>query len=397
MRVAKVSIGDNGVTFPMRRATDIAAILPSIKSYDMKPGRQHLSSVRATHAHLLPGLIAIAVIMSAPGWALGGLHVVPSPFVNNSKLIGTAAIAANDIWAVGDIVSNSGLTTTTLAEHFDGTTWSVVPTPTLRSGGFIDGVAAVASNDVWAVGGEGSLTPFQPLIEHWNGTSWSKIPSPPLSNGGFLNGVTAISSNDIWAVGVINNSSDSLVEHWDGTSWSVISSPAFTGAGGLNGISADGTNDVWAVGGTAILHWDGATWSTVSAPPPVVLLGVTALSPTNAWAVGSQRLDSRHVRAQIEHWDGASWGVFLNPDPGTSFSALNGIAAVSSSDIWAVGQVFGQTLTEHWDGTRWRIINSPNPGRGGNRLFGVTALSTGTVVAVGDTCDASCSALILGN
>jgi hypothetical protein len=327
---------------------------------------------------------------------LSGLKLVPSPIVAGSQLIGTAAIAANDVWAVGDI--NSGAGFTTLAEHFDGTSWSVVPTASLKKGGFFEGVAKVASNDVWAVGGEGSLPPFQPLIEHWNGTSWSTVSTPPLSNGGFLNGVTAVSSTDVWAVGVINNSSDSLVEHWDGTSWSVISSPAFTGAGGLNGVSADGRNDVWAVGAT-VLHWNGQAWSQVAAPPAVGLGGVTALSPTNAWAVGSQRLTSKLVRAQIEHWDGTSWGIFPNPDPGTSFSALNGIAAVSASDIWAVGQVFGQTLTEHWDGASWKIINSPNPGAGGNRLFGVTALSTGTVVAVGDSVDSSgvSNGLILSN
>src|SRR5262249_19847028 len=225
------------------------------------------------------------------------LHVVSSPSVAGSQLIGTAAIAANDIWAVGDILSSSGLSTTTLAEHFDGTSGGVVAPPTLKKGGFLEGVAAVASSDVWAVGGEGSLPPFQPLIEHWNGTSWSSVSSPPLSNGGFLDGVTVVSSNDIWAVGGINNSSDSLVEHLDATSWSIGSSSAFTGAGGLNGVSGDASNDDWAVGGAAVLHWNGQAWSRVAAPPSVRLFGVTVLSPTNAWAVGDQRLSSKQVRA----------------------------------------------------------------------------------------------------
>jgi hypothetical protein len=329
----------------------------------------------------------------------GGLKVVPSPTIPGSQLIGTAAVGANDIWSVGRVLSSSGLSSTTLAEHFDGTSWSVVTTPTLKKGGFFEGTAAVASNDVWTVGGAGSLPPFQPLFEHWDGTSWSVISSPPLSNGGFLNGATAVATNDVWSVGVINNSSDSLVEHWDGKSWSIISSPAFTGAGGLQGTSADGTSDVWAVGGTAVLHWNGTAWSSVSAPPTVGLVGVTALSPTNAWAVGSQRTGSKTVRVQIEHWDGTSWGIFLNPDPGTSFSVLNGIAAISASDIWAVGQVSGETLTEHFDGTSWKIVSSPNPGAGGNELLGATALSTGTVVAVGESFDGSgvSNGLILSN
>jgi hypothetical protein len=117
--------------------------------------------------------------------------------------------------------------------------------------------------------------------------------------------------------------------------------------------------------------------------------------------VGDQRLTSKHVRAQVEHWDGTSWGNFPSPDPDPDgrFSALSGIGAISANDIWAVGEVNGQTLTEHWDGTSWKIINSPNPGKGGNRLFGVTALSTGTVVAVGQSFDSSgvSNGLILSN
>src|SRR5262249_52746732 len=69
-------------------------------------------------------------------------------------------------------------------------------------------------------------------------------------------------------------------------------------------------------------------------------------------------------------------------------SFLNGIAAISANDIWAVGSVItssGQmaTLTEHWDGTSWKIINSPNPGNFSNGLFGAAALSDGTFVRDG--------------
>src|SRR5437899_2870867 len=47
----------------------------------------------------------------------------------NSAFGATAAIADNDIWAVGD----SSSTNQTLAVHFNGTSWSVVPTPTLAA------------------------------------------------------------------------------------------------------------------------------------------------------------------------------------------------------------------------------------------------------------------------
>jgi hypothetical protein len=73
-------------------------------------------------------------------------------------------------------------------------------------------------------------------------------------------------------------------------------------------------------------------------------------------------------------------------------SLLDGIAAISANDIWAIGTVhtsqFGQaTLTEHWDGTSWTIITSPDPGTFSNALNAVTALSDGTVTAVGSQQD----------
>jgi hypothetical protein len=136
---------------------------------------------------------------------LSGLVFVPSPQVSSGSLAGAAAIATNDIWAVGGIFTSSGQQT--LAEHFDGTSWSVVPTPSPTSNSFFSGVAAAASKDVWAVGNS--------LIEHWNGSSWSVVPSP---TGTRLNGVAAPASNNAWAVGYETNSGNAVVEHWDRTS-----------------------------------------------------------------------------------------------------------------------------------------------------------------------------------
>jgi len=340
---------------------------------------------------------------------LAGLHVVPSPQIDG-QLLATAAIADNDIWAVGfsDQVSAPPVVDSTLAEHFNGKSWSIVSTPPTPSGGvnapnaqFL-GVDAAASNDVWAVGfktGPDNPDFGEQLIEHWNGTSWSIDTTGPENEGGSLSGVTVVSSNNVWAVG------GDLVEHWDGTSWSIVSSPAFNGVSGLDAVSADASNDVWAVGvassslgapfdGPAVLHFDGTSWSLINPNTPLDFRSVTALSPTNVWAVGTVGVffnHKTHRLAAIEHWDGTSWSIVSSPDPTKSpglDSSLNGIVAISANSIWAVGSVItsnGQmaTLTEHWDGTSWKIIGSPNPGNFSDGLFGATALSDGTVAAVG--------------
>ena len=42
----------------------------------------------------------------------------------------------------------------------------------------------------------------QTLTEHWNGTAWSVVASPNLgTSDNVLYGVAAVAANDVWAVG----------------------------------------------------------------------------------------------------------------------------------------------------------------------------------------------------
>ena len=334
---------------------------------------------------LCGGLLAIGIIASGAASALAqqGLHIVPSPFISNSSLNGVAAIADNDIWAVGVV---SGRSDVTLAEHFNGTSWSVIPTPAVQGGEFF-AVDGVTSNDVWVVGSQAAGNSFTALIEHWNGTSWSVIAGPRVGRGAFLSAIVAISPNDVWAAGS-NSSSGVLVEHWDGVSWSVISSAAFGGLGPVLGISADSSNDVWDVGDGMALRWNGLTWSQV--PPPSFFRGnaVTVLSPTNVWVAGSRHGEHPDALEEILHWDGVSWSVSptVNPFPNHLSSRFTGIAAVSANNIWAVGSGFA----EQWNGSNWSLVNTPS----GVSFIGATALSNGLVVAVGVSNN---SAVILQN
>ncbi|MBV8608849.1 MAG: hypothetical protein JO034_15490, partial [Singulisphaera sp.] len=236
----------------------------------------------------------------------------------NGLLTSTSAVASNDVWAVGG----------SLVEHFNGTSWNVVPTAPLPSGDFaqINGVVALAHNDVWAVGtvsppgGVGSSN--TPLIEHFDGTTWSIAPSPNLP-GGTLRAIAAASAHDIWAVGIQGGFfTHELIEHFDGTTWSAVPGPPVSARShrGLDAVSADAPNDAWAVGsvgrgqnalGNELLHWNGTAWS-VATPPNVNVAGITALSPTNVWAVGSSTSSSV---ASIAHFDGASWSVVASPAP----------------------------------------------------------------------------------
>src|SRR5438046_78354 len=114
--------------------------------------------------------------------------------------------------------------------------------------------AAVADNDVWAVGWafNQSLFAYRTLIEHWNGTRWSLMRSPNVTNGyNLLNGVAVVAANDVWTVGQAANGNtyNTLVEHWDGTAWSIVPSPNVAGNSSISeAMSVVSPNELQAVG-----------------------------------------------------------------------------------------------------------------------------------------------------
>jgi hypothetical protein len=159
----------------------------------------------------------------------------------------------------------------------------VIPSPNVGDANPLYGIAAVASNDVWAVGysQQNGATPMT-LIMHWDGSNWSVVPSPNPNVYNRLFEVRAVSGNDIWAVGNASDCTDpncpgyTLTEHWDGTSWSVVSSPSPGFQHVLTAIAVATGNDVWAAGSyrpcegcpyrTLTMRWNGSSWTIVPSP-----------------------------------------------------------------------------------------------------------------------------------
>lgn len=154
-----------------------------------------------------------------------------------------------------------------------------------------------------------------------------------VSHGSWLNAVVALAANDVWAVGSASNFSTTLVLHWDGSTWRVVPSPSVANwTNSLNGVAAVAGDDIWAVGTSSR--------DSYTADGDVHTSTVTL----------------------TEHWDGSAWSIVASPNPGTANNyyattdnQLNGVAAVSTSDVWAVGDygesdglnVTPKTLTEH--------------------------------------------------
>jgi hypothetical protein len=171
----------------------------------------------------------------------------------------------NDVWAVGWTGQEPNIKA--LALHWNGTVWSRVAFPTESGGSIVlKSVSGVATNDVWAVGSyqffglNGNLS-LSARSYHWDGSRWTAV-TVGLGGYSFLGGVAAIATDDVWAVGegtVFPQLNEFQVTyHWDGTKWSNITNPD---QGVLNSISASSTSDAWAVGdgfvtpGTYALHF----------------------------------------------------------------------------------------------------------------------------------------------
>ncbi len=345
-----------------------------------------------------------------PNWTV---VTSPDPSPQQNFIEGVAAVSATDMWAVGYFYNSFWPDNQVLTEHWDGTSWSVVISPNPNThDNYLEGVTAVSSNDVWAVGFYvDNANHAQTLTEHWDGSGyWRIIGSPdPSTTQNFLTGIAAVSSTDMWAVGNYYNGTafKSLIEHWNGGAWTVAATPILQGWDPLAGVAAVSTNNVWAVGHlsdpsdpnramlTLIEHWDGFSWTVVPSPNGYAnsgnLKGITAISSNDIWAVGyADDTPPGIYQTLIEHWNGSNWTVVASPNPGSNNNELLGVAALSNGDAWAVGDYDNstslntvQTLIARWNGSTWTRVTGTDIATYDNYLNGVAAVSSNDVWTVG--------------
>lgn len=357
------------------------------------------------------------VAASAPGtpW-----RVVPTPDPGPAtggaisvNFDSASAASKTDAWAVG--TNENGGDALPVAAHWNGLVWRAVavPAPAGRAG-TLSGVLDLGPSDAWAVGRRTDVgtNVSRTLIEHWNGTRWSIFPSPNPDVGATaddqLEGIHGVSASDIWAVGFDTNPPGPLTmlfEHFDGKTWSAVPSPG--AAAVANAVTTIAPNDAWAVGAnedlsrTVAAHWNGKAWSIVPTPSPDdgpdpinQLTGVSAVASNDVWASGYEgNVDNNNFqKPYLMHWNGTSWRLVLAPNAGTEGSQLRAITALSATDIWAVGHTAetdgsGLNLTEQFNGRKWHIVPSPDPGAVGplidNGLSAVTSPSGSILLALG--------------
>ncbi len=327
----------------------------------------------------------------------------PSPGPVTNALYGVSCISATACTAVGNYTPGSG-GTRTLIESWNGTSWSVVPSPSpSATGNWLNGVSCVSAAACIAVGFKSTSSTqnhYATLAESWDGTNWSVVPSPsPSATRNFLSDVSCVSATACTAVGSrrVNGLDKTLIESWNGTTWSVVPSrnPSANNdrLGGVSCLSATactavGSYDSGLLTRGLIESWNGTRWSKVFSPRRGfwdVLGSVSCASATACIAVGIYAGGSEHT--SIESWNGTSWSVV--PSPSRPGPELTRVSCGSAAACTAVGTYHPgggshtKTLIMSLDGTSWSVVPSPSPGPGFNRLDGVSCVSAAACTAVG--------------
>ncbi len=347
--------------------------------------------------------LPLADVWDGSTWTLWGPSL-PARAVGGS-LAGVRCQSATSCLAVGTW-TNAGNATHTLAERWDATSWTVKPTPT-PSGATESGLAALACpalTQCIAVGqyrdaANNSLT----LAETWNGTAWSIQPTPNPTGSTFneLNGVACASPTQCTAVG------SGFAEGWNGTTWTlqtiVTPRPHTGGPAVLLGVScrgalcaAVGYYERDAVQTLVAENWDGQRWvlgsPDISSPnDSSILLAVSCHVATSCMAVGSFHNSFFSQDHTLAESFSLLWQQQTFTDPGPSIAG--GVADVSCPSMRFCVSVGSfettsdfETYAETWDGTQWNVRTVPNPST--TNLTAVSCSSATACTAVGNGGDA---------
>jgi hypothetical protein len=309
-----------------------------------------------------------------------------------SNLDDVSCTSSSSCIAVG-AKETAGLHVSTLAERWNGRTWSMLATPHLpgHPSSLFWGVSCTGATNCWGVGSfvtNRHEDDTADLIEQWNGATWSVVIAGTQFDSSALYHVSCASAASCMAVGTytVDPFGYPYAEHWNGTVWSPVFSRHIvtSQSSQLGGVSCPTASRCVAVGNYALEDPTSTTQNLVdnwTAPATLVqtlpvnpsttvdsqLIGDDCPRASACVAVGDEVFTARHVKTLAESWNGSTWSIVPTPDAYRSRNIeLVDVSCARTSDCFAVGVDFGRhaqltTLAERWDGHTWTVVTSQNP------------------------------------
>ena len=366
---------------------------------------------------VIPVVVGITVAVvgagAPPALAASGWSIQPTPGVNGPPqgvLWGVSCSAASACTAAGNYTDSSG-TSVTVADRWNGTSWTIQQTPRVRGGGVLYDASCTSATSCVAVGWSygGVSGSKEVLAERWNGSKWSvdDTRAPGGASSSLFAGVSCTSAASCVAVGYYVNSTgiqEPLAEAWNGSAWTLQTTAAPSGGGAFSRVSCSAASACLAIGpgsgGPLVEQWNGVSWSiqTIAPAGSVALYGVSCTGATGCIVVGTStevevvtcnplschclKPPCYHYHAiqstLIEHWQDSAWTIQPTTS-GTGGSLYN--ASCVGTACTAVGQTTGHgALVEQWNGSSWIIEPAP-AGSGG--FSGVSCPAANACEAVG--------------
>lgn len=209
-----------GPRFPGWRSTHLESVDDLSSANVWAAGQRTLAGER---------LRSVLLHWNGHGWRFGAPARQPHGYPQGG-LTGLGSTGGSDIWTVGSYARTDRYNHT-LMERFDGTSWTRKPGVDLPGPGdnLLTGVSVVSASDVWTTGYHNPQH-AQTMIEHWDGSRWSLVPSPSPPQAALL-AISMVGADDGWAVGGFGGSAvHMLIEHWDGHAWARVMSAVGPGA-----------------------------------------------------------------------------------------------------------------------------------------------------------------------
>jgi hypothetical protein len=271
----------------------------------------------------------IPVILHWNGRAWRQVH---SPALSGAFLASVSVTSPANAWVIGSYFTSanrSAGSTRPIALHWNGSAWRRAPLP-LPAGAAaeLNGVSATSASNAWAIGAFLSKqgNPSAGFVLHWDGSSWTQVPSAPASAGEPI-AVAATATDYAWLADSATASEFAwpggrVAGLWNGRDWATVPIPLVQthngGRGGLVSALAAAGHVAWMAGDYCttptlcgngpllpfLLRWTGGAWQPT--PPPandLNIFGLAVTSSTNAWAVGYTQPHT----TLILHWNGAKW------------------------------------------------------------------------------------------
>ncbi len=359
-------------------------------------------------------VVALGMIGTTPTAAATGWSILKSPngLARNASLSGVSCSSASVCISVGKFTDTTGKGTA-IAELWNSGAWSSHPPK--RPAGAADtallSAACSSASNCTAVGSYLKSSYVRAsLAERWDGTAWTIEPTPKPS-GATASSLTAVScpsTTSCLAIGSANGSSIGdvvIAERWDGTSWTVqtIPKPSNTNDFALTGLACSGVAACTAVGASYVgtfayplaERWDGSNWTeqSVASTGSAVssFFGVSCPSATFCMAVGdSPATQPGTIGATLaEQWSGGVWSLESTQNvSGAIDNALTSVSCVGSNSCMAVGNATPssnvQPLSEAWNAGAWSITTAPLPaGANGGSLAAVACSATTACATAG--------------